>query len=322
MSTEARSAPHTIPFDPAARELGVAVGFDGSLNSGVALDFAAAVAVRRGTRLTVIASYRVPAPMNVDYAAITLESEGETRKKIAEDLLKGAATRLAEHPGEVSYLALEGDSVGTLVEASAKALLMVVGARGRGGFLGRVLGSVSTALPAHAQCPTVVVPAGAEPSDGPVVVGVDGSAHSRLSALFAAQEAAERGTSLVLLHAMQRPDGGGYLVTLRPHDVEEIFARRRAELEANLEAEAAWVRERVPGVEITSAVRIGMPEAILRDAEDTAQLIVVGSHGRGSLTSALLGSVSRATLHGAARPVMVVPPLHDDRLDGEATEEW
>lgn len=322
MSTEARSAPHTIPFDPAARELGVAVGFDGSLNSGVALDFAAAVAVRRGARLTVIASYRVPAPMNVDYAAITLESEGETRKKIAEDLLKGAATRLAEHPGEVSYLALEGDSVGTLVDASAKALLMVVGARGRGGFLGRVLGSVSTALPAHAQCPTVVVPAGAEPSVGPVVVGVDGSSHSRLSALFAAQEAAERGTSLVLLHAMQQPDGGGYLVTLRPHDVEEIFARRRAELEANLEGEAAWVRERVPGIEITSAVRIGMPEAILRDAEGTAQLIVVGSHGRGSLTSALLGSVSRATLHGAARPVMVVPPLHDNRLEGVAVEEW
>ena len=318
MSTEARSAHSTITFDPAAREL----GFDGSLNAEVALDYAAAVAVRRGTRLTVIATYRRPIPMNADYAAITLESEGDARKEIAESLLKGAATRLAEHPGEVSYLALEGDSVGALVDASAQALLMVVGARGRGGFLGRVLGSVSTALPAHALCPTVVVPAGAAPSVGPVVVGVDGSEHARRAALFAAQEAAERGTSLVLLHAMQRPDGNGYLVTLRPHDVEEIFARRRAELETILDGEAAWIREHVPGVEITTAVRIGMPEAILRDAEDTAQLIVVGSHGRGSLSSALIGSVSRSTLHGAERPVMVVPPLRDDRLEGVATEEW
>lgn len=65
----------------------------------------------------------------------------------------------------------------------------------------------------------------------------------------------------------------------------------------------------------TAEVREGEASAILHDAEPAAQLIVVGSHGRGALRSALLGSVSRTTLHGAKRPVMVVPPLHDERIE-------
>lgn len=125
-----------------------------------------------------------------------------------------------------------------------------------------------SALPAHAQCPTVVAPAGGEPSTGQVVVGVDGSPHSR-----------------------------------------------RAELAEDLAGEVAWVEQHVPGLEISGEVREGEASAILHDAEPAALLIVVGSHGRGALRSALLGSVSRAILHGAKRPVMVVPPLHDERIE-------
>jgi nucleotide-binding universal stress UspA family protein len=315
MSTEARSEHDSIPFDPAARDLGVAVGVDGSPNSEVALAYAADVAARRGIPLTVITTFRAPVPVYANYAALGAQRLDDARKQVAETVLEEAAKRLAEHPGEVSYLTVEGDSVGALVDASARAHLMVVGARGRGGFLGRVLGSVSMALPAHAQCPTVVVPADAERSTGPVVVGVDGSPHGRRAALHAAQEAAERGTSLLLLTALQPPDSGEYWFPLRPQDGTELVDRRRAELEEDLAREAAWVAEHVPGVEVSGEVRVGVAAAILHDAEPTAQLLVVGSHGRGAFTSALLGSVSRATLHGARRPVMVVPPLRDDRLE-------
>ena len=315
MSAEAHHEQHTIPFDPAARHLGVAVGFDGSPNSELALDYAAGVAARRGSRLSVITTYRAALPVYANYASLSAEPEDDARRQIAGYVLEVAAPRLAEHSGEVSYLTIEGDSVGGLVDASERAHLMVVGARGRGGFLGRVLGSVSTALPAHARCPTVVVPAGIEPSTGPVVVGVDGSPHSRRAALHAAQEAAERGTSLLLLTALPRPDSGEYWFPLRPDDVGEVVGRRRAELEEDLAGEIAWLAEHVPGLEISGEVREGEASAILHDAEPAAQLIVVGSHGRGALRSALLGSVSRTTLHGAKRPVMVVPPLHDERIE-------
>lgn len=76
------------------------------------------------------------------------------------------------------------------------------------------------------------------------------------------------------------------------------------------------MREHVPGLEITAEVTLGDPGKLLREASRNAQLVVVGSRGRGAVASALLGSVSRAALHGAESPVMVVPPLEDSRMEG------
>ncbi|ASK66338.1 universal stress protein UspA [Brachybacterium avium] len=314
MNTDGRPEQLTIPFDLAARDLGIVVAFDGSPNSELALDYGAGVAVRRGAPLTVITAYKTPFPLYVNYASLPPSHEAEASERGAEDVLQAAAKRLADYRGEVTYLTMEGDSVGALVDASAKAHLMIVGARGRGGFLGRVLGSVSMALPSHAQCPTVMVPVKAELGDGPVVVGVDGSVHGRRAALHAAQEARERGTSLVLVTAMQTSDTGDYWYRVQPRRDDDLVEGRRAELQEELEKEAAWLSERVPGVEISGEVRIGTPGEVLHDAVPEAQLIVVGSHGRGAVASALLGSVSRATLHRAQRPVMVVPPLEDERV--------
>lgn len=315
MNAETPSEPHTIPFDLAARDLGVLVGFDGSPNSEGALAYAARVAVRRELPLTVLTVYRVPMPVYTTYVALPAsEAEGEERKKAAAQLLEGAAKMLEGHPGKVSYLSAEGDSVGMLAEASARAQLVVVGAQGRGGFLGRVMGSVSTALPAHAQCPTVVVPPESEAVDGRVIVGVDGSSHGRRASLHAAREAVERGTSLLLLTALQPPDRGEYWFPMLPHETGELVDRRRTELEEQLEQEVQWLTGHVPEVQATAEVRVGSPASVLREAMPTTQLTVVGSHGRGAISSALLGSVSRATLHGAERPVMVVPPLRDDRV--------
>ncbi|ASK66337.1 universal stress protein UspA [Brachybacterium avium] len=315
MHTAAQPNHHSLPDDPTARDLGVVVGFDGSPNSALALDYGAAVAARRGRPLTVVTSYRPAIPGYPTDDELPPDPEDVARKRQAETVLDGAAERLTEHSGTVSYLAIEGDSVGTLADLSAKAHLVVVGARGRGGFLGRVLGSVSTALPAHAQCPTVVVPAEPEPGDGPVVVGVDGSQHGRRAAVRAAQEALERGTSLVLVTAMQTPDSGEYWFPLPPGDAVELVEEHRIELQDDLQREAARISEQVPGVEVTGEVRRGVAAAVLHDAGRGAQLVVVGSHGRGRVASALLGSVSRAMLHGARRPVMVVPPLAEERAE-------
>ena len=318
MNTEDHNELREIPFDLSTRELGIVVGFDGSPNSELALDYGVAVAGRSGAPLTVVTTYKTPFPLYPTYASLPPPQEVGASERAAEAALEAAASHLSEYSGEVTYLTMEGDSVGALVDASAKAHLMIVGARGRGGFLGRVLGSVSMALPAHAQCPTVMVPVKAEFGDGPVVVGVDGSVHGRRAALHAAQEAAVRGTSLVLVTAMQTPDTGDYWYRVRPRSDSDLVDGRRAELQEELQKEAAWVSEHVPGVEISGEVRIGTPGEILHDAVPEAQLVVVGSHGRGAVASALLGSVSRATLHRSQRPVMVVPPLKDERVEQAA----
>lgn len=316
MSTEGHPEPRTIRFDLAERDLGIVVGVDGSPNSQLALDHGAAIAARRGRPLTVVSTYRIPFQLYPNYASLPVPPEEHAEKRAAQGVLEAAAERLTGYTGEVTFLTVEGDSVGALVDVSSSAHLMVVGARGRGGFLGRVQGSVSTALPAHAQSPTVVVPADFQPGDGPVVAGVDGSPHGRRAALHAAQEAVDRGTSLVLVTALQVPDSSDSWFPLHPRDAAEVIETRRAELAEKLQQEVAWVAEQVPGVEVTGEVHVGeAAAAVLHDAEPSAQLIVVGSHGRGRVASALLGSVSRATLHGATRPVMVIPPLAEDRVE-------
>lgn len=328
MNEDVHPEHHTIPFDPSARNLGIVVGFDGSQNAAAALRCAAETASRRGTLLTVLTAYRLPVPVFGTYAALPAEPENDVFERRAATVLDAAVEQLEGHPGEISYVTAEGDSVGVLVDASANAQLVVVGARGRGGFFGLLRGSVATALPAHARCPTLVVPTDDQHSDAagathhhppagsssPVVVGVDESHRSRLAALHAAQAAKERDTSLLVLMALPMPTSElSWYPELTPA-ASGLAERRRAQLQGALEEDIAWLRQQVPGLEVSGEVRLGEPSAVLHDATSAAQLTVVGTRGRGTLASALLGSTSRAILHGADGPVMVVPLLADDRL--------
>ncbi|WP_375000032.1 universal stress protein [Aeromicrobium sp. CTD01-1L150] len=310
--------PHTIPFGSAARELGVVIGFDGSENATWALRHAARTALRRGSVLTVAAAYRVPIPMYAPYAAVPAEPDDGVRQREAEAVLDQAAELLKGHPGEVSYLTTVGDSVGALVDLSAKAQLIVVGARGRGGFLGLLLGSVASSLPAHAHCPTVVVPAGDRQGDAadrePVVVGMDESSHSRVAALQAARVAQELDTSLLALMALPSLDARLLWYPELSCEVTGLTEQRQAELQEALETDIAWLKGHFPAVEMSSEVRIGDAVSVLSEATGSAQMTVVGSRGRGAVASVVLGSTSRTILHKAIGAVMVVPFVEDDRL--------
>lgn len=340
MNTDTHVAPRPIAFDPATRPAGVLIGFDGSTQSVLALHYAAVAARHSNRALTVITAFSAPAPIHTTLSATPDRIDSEHALEAAKIVLNDARRYLKDHPGPVVYRAERGDPAGVLATLSAQAQLVVVGARGRGGFLGRIMGSVSSALPAHAHCPTIVVPrhyqiaaseapgrsvaeaagrsaSASDPDPRPVLVGVDGSQHSRIAALHAAQFAQDQHAPLHLLLVL--PSLEGWLDWYPDLDAPDqgFIDRRRVQLEDFLEAEATWVRKHYPGLSVTCSVRPGDPAAQLSRSTREALLTVVGTRGRAGFSGALLGSVSRSVLLQATGPVMVVPELHDARLSDQ-----
>lgn len=311
------------------RPLGVILGYDSSQQSTRALHWAARAAQRNNLPLTVVTAYTVPAAISGYTDSVTDLTGSSLARQGAEDILGEARRYLVDYPGEVTYRIEYGDAAGVLIGLSPQASLVVVGSRGRGGFIGMMLGSVASSVPAHAECPTVVVPATYDPEAAsgptlftpvedlrPVTVGVDGSAHGRSAALGAAEAAEARGTSLRVVLAMPPLDSTLiWYPELAPRDPE--FSRRhRQHLEKKLQDECAWLQEHFPQLQIDCEVVEGQAADVMLDEIPKAQLTVVGTRGRGGITSRLLGSVSRGILVKTTGPVMVVPAQEDSRLEG------
>ena len=298
------------------RDLGVLVGFDGSEHARDALLYGARAAQRNGWPLTVVNAYTVP-PMV--YGVPAEFSVDDSLRSVSTHILEQAREQLTDYPGEVTYLIERGDAAGAMVRLSPEARLAVVGARGRGGFVGRLLGSVSSALPAHSRCHSVVVPAdyatgapeGAarfDPIDdrSPVVVGMDGSRQGRIALQAAAQAAAGREAPLILSMSVPPPESFNPWYPSAGMTAEAT-SQRLTELKAELESEAARVKEQFPGLRTSVQVEIGDAVEELARLSESAQLTVVGTRGHGRMVSTLLGSVSRGLLLRAQGPVMVAP---------------
>ena len=327
------STPSTNPSDPADRPLGVLVGYDGSDQSVRALYYAARAARRLERPLTVVTAFTVPNLAYSDVATTPAVPAEVARLAAAQEQLEGARQHLEGYPGPVELRTEHGDAAGVLVRLSEEARMVVVGSRGRGGFLGRLLGSVSSALPGHAHCPTVVVPRQYElgeltgagrftprDEDTPVLVGVDGSAHSDRTVRHAVIAARTRQAPLHLLMVISSiEDWGGASMAWLPDP--DLMDRHRRELETRLEEEAAALRAEHPDLTITSEAVMAEPVSELLARTSASQLTVLGTRGHGRVASTLLGSISQAVLQRAEGPVMVVPPLcsEDPDADGEAT---
>ncbi|NLU80529.1 universal stress protein [Micromonospora sp. HNM0581] len=229
--------------------------------------------------------------------------------------LRGQAERyLAEALTEAGKVAPEVVVTGVVIDGTASAVLLaeardaalvVLGNRGLGGFAELFLGSVAVQVSAHADSPVLVV-RGASRADGPVVVGVDGSQLCQEAVRFAFEEAAWRGSELVAVHAWlyPTPAGPGDVLPL----VYDLDAFRDEEERLLAEAVAGW-SERYPEVPVRRRLVRGSPGRALVAESRTAQLVVVGARGRGTLGGLLLGSVSHAVLHHAHAPLAVVRKL-------------
>jgi nucleotide-binding universal stress UspA family protein len=180
----------------------------------------------------------------------------------------------------------------------------VVGSRGTGRVSGVLLGSVAMAITSHGTAPVAVIPAegpGGE-ADGPVVVGVDGSPISEAAIAFAFDEAAVRGVRLLAVHTWNdvRP-------TLADPTMIDFGRLEDGERAALSELLAGW-RDKYPDVDVRPIVLRGRPTPILLRYATQAQLVVVGSRGRGGFAGMMLGSTSHSLITHAIAPVVVVRP--------------
>jgi nucleotide-binding universal stress UspA family protein len=187
--------------------------------------------------------------------------------------------------------------------------MVVVGSSGLDRVTEFILGSVTQQVVAHAACPVAVVPSSVsdEPGieSGRVVVGIDGSELSVDATHIAFEEASLRRAGLTLLHVWNSPgyDSAGVVVP----DTFNLEEAHSDELRAMAET-VAGLGEKYPDVHVQQRLRQGRPAKALADASRGAALVVVGSRGHGGFASLMLGSTSRALLHHASCPVLVVKP--------------
>ncbi|GAA3342314.1 universal stress protein [Amorphoplanes nipponensis] len=196
-----------------------------------------------------------------------------------------------------------GHAGARLLELAGGAELMVLGNRGRGGFGGLLLGSVSQRLAVHASCPVVVVRGRGDVTDGPVAVGVDDSPAADHVLGTAFEAAAARGSALAVVHAYL-PAVPLWLQSSVPAIDVTTPEQDAAERAALARLVAPW-QAKYPDVAVETMLSHDSAAAVLTGISQGAQLVVVGSHGHGVVAGTFLGSTTMQLLHHADCPVLI-----------------
>lgn len=281
----------------------VVVGIDGSASALEATRWAAREADRRRVGLRLMSAFGWRATGHIGDPGFDAGYREVMLRSTRADLAEAGATAAEATPGiEVTEEVVDGFPVPLLVAVSRKAQLVVIGDRGLGGFTGLLIGSVAVELAAHASSPVVVVRGDQAPADAPVVVGIDGSPTSEAALAFAFDAAAARYSPLVAVHTWN-----DYVLDAAVSPLLDWDAIESDEHQLLAERLAGW-GEKYPDIEVRRVVARDRPAHALLEQSAGAQLLVVGSRGRGGFTGLLLGSVSHAVLHHSPCPVAIVRP--------------
>ncbi|MFI2368067.1 universal stress protein [Streptomyces sp. NPDC018833] len=265
------------------------VGIDGSAASLEAVDWATDEAARHEL------------PLHLVHAAAPHHE--------AIDLINAASDRARTGAPKVrlSSEVLYEDAASALVDKGRNAFALVLGSRGLGDLAGMLLGSVSLAVAARADCPVIVVRGGAQYRDarfGSVVVGVEDGEGSGTALEFAFREAHVRHCRLVAVHAWSAPFGGP----------PEPSPRSGYALEAHLQPPTQVLddalrgpAERYRDIPVSRRVVEASARQVLLEAASDADLLVVGARRRHGHLGLQLGLINHAALHHAPCPIAVVP---------------
>lgn len=299
--------PMTDDHDSGPAEHGepvILAAVDGSASSYRAVAWAAVEARLHGCELRIVTSVAIP----VGYGP------GATLTEADIQWLRDEGERVIAEAGEVARTVSPGSEptitteiieeliAPALIERSHRARMLVVGSRGMGAFQRGLLGSVSTAVTHHAWCPVAVIHSDSAldvvSATRPVLVGVDGTDNSVPAVELAFAEAARRKVGLIAVHAWSDTSG--------PDIPVPGWEGARRSAEAVLAESLAGYAERYPDIAVRRVITANRPARSLLDEAVNAQLVVVGSHGRGGFASMVLGSTSNALLHTVDTPMIVV----------------
>jgi nucleotide-binding universal stress UspA family protein len=301
---------------------------DGSDVSREVLVHALLAAARRDADLEVVCSVSVGlyylggAPLGIpDVERIRDDAHGRVRSLVDE---VRADADVSGVPGvsdvEIRRVISDRPPAPELVDRSRDALLLVVGSRGRGAGRSALLGSVALHCATHAHCPVVVVHPSAVAAGLPprVIVGVDGSLGSRVALGAAMEEAARRDGVVQVVASYQLTDYWTDLSSVvmpSEHEIRERVEGQAREMVDAVRAERGGTNAPLVRIEVHE----GPAGEVLTRQSRGADLLVVGSRGRGAFRALLLGSIALHCAMHATCPVMVVRPVGDrsgaDRLE-------
>jgi nucleotide-binding universal stress UspA family protein len=286
----------------------VVVGVDDLEHSRRTLDVAAREAQMREVPLWLVHAYRWISPV-VDGGRLETVREEAARGE-AEALLDDAAALVhVEYPTlAVEKAPMCGPAAEVLVEGCPAASLIVVGDRGRGGFVDLTLGTVALRAVTRTHVPTMVVRGAEEHGARYVLVGVDvddpASGPDLLE--FAFTEAELRGVGLYAVHAWE--DDRHLHLTGNGQYAADRFRATAADRDRRLRELLSPWQEKFPDVRFAWQVFAGSPTRVLVESSRAADVVVLGgrvrSEGRDGLR---VGALVHAVLHHAHCPVVVVP---------------